>query len=172
MQEESNNIITTEREPLRWLFTAEYEDGTTVVQDPNDTCKTRDDGTGSAFTDVLKVEEDKKLVAFHLDHVNGKESASVDLLTGAFIVNGTPLNIHDQNFAPELHPLRLIYHRETRIDQEIKATVEDDGSVTQEDVGDPRHFVNRYFIGWQTTVNGKNKQATIAVGQVVLYGYC
>lgn len=151
-----------EREPLRWLFTAEFSDGTTIEQTQEDKCTTRDDGTGSAFTDVLAREDE--LTAFHLYHVEGKEAVSVDLVTGAFVVNGTPLHAHDQFFEPELHKLRLIYHRETRVQQEMKATVQEDGSVKQEPVGEPRHFINRYFIGWQTTIMGKNKQVTLAVG--------
>jgi len=150
------------REPFRWLFTAEFKDGTIIEQTQEDKCLTRTDGTGSAFTDVLAREDE--LVAFHLYSVDGKEAASVDLITGAFIINNTPFHAHDQYFEPTQHKLRLIYHRETRIDSDIKSTVENDGTINQEDVGQ-RHYVNRYFIGWQTTTKtNKNVQATIAVG--------
>lgn len=150
------------REPFRWLFTAEFEDGSKVEQDMNDTCHCRTDGTGSAFTDVLEREKTSPVTAFHLYNVNGREAVSVDLRTGAFIVNGTPINIHEQHFAADKHQLKLVYFRETRVDNDVKATVEDDGSVTQSDGFNARHYVNRYFIGWD--VVGKNKQAILAVG--------
>lgn len=147
---------------MRWLFTAEFSDGTTIVQDQEDKCHTRDDGTGSTFTDVLAREDE--LVAFHLHNVDGQQVASVDLLTGAFIVNGTPMHIHDQYFEPSKHKLRLIYFREARIENDVHGVVEEDMTVTQTNGLNPRHYVNRYFIGWQTTIMGKNKQVTLAVG--------
>lgn len=138
---------TVAREPLRWLFIAHFADGSTIEQDQADRSTTRTDGSGSTFTDVLARQDD--LVAFEL--VNDQQSVMVDLQTGAFIVNGTPLHIHDQYFEPQHHSLRLIYFRETRVDLDP-------------DRNESTHYTNRYFIGWQTTVNGKNKQATLAVG--------
>ncbi len=87
----------------------------------------------------------------------------VDLRNGAFLINGTAINIHNQYFEPEKYPLELVYFRETRVEQEKKGTVQEDGSVLEEIIG-MRHYVNRYFIGWRTEVNGKNKQVTLAVG--------
>lgn len=162
--QQTNQTPKTIREPLAWLFVAEYADGSTISQDAADTCTTRTDGTGSAFTDVLEREKDVRLAAFHLYHLDGKQAASVDLITGAFIVNGTPVHVHDQYFDPTRHKLRLVYFRENKIDNEVTATVQADGSVTQQSSATARHYVNRYFIGWQTTVGGKNKQVTLAVG--------
>lgn len=160
-QPQQLNVV--DREPFRWLFTAEFEDGSTIEQDLDDTCHTRTDGTGSTFTDVLAREDE--LVAFHLYHVNGKEAASVDLRTGAFVLNGTPIHAHEQYFEPTQHKLRLVYFRETRVDNDTRGTVQEDGSIAREDGLNPRHYVNRYFIGWQTTTkNDKNVQQTIAVG--------
>lgn len=151
------------REPLKWLFVAFFADGSSIIQDQEDKCLTRTDGTGSTFTDVLAKES--QLSHFELQHVDGKQAITVDLRTGTFIVNGTPLQVHDQNFDAIAHELRLVYFRESRVDQQQKATVQTDMSIKYEDVGKPRHYVNRYFIGWQTTtVHGKNIQHTIAVG--------
>lgn len=163
-QQPSQQLNTIEREPFRWLFTAEFQDGTTIEQDLDDTCKSRTDGTGSTFTDVLEKEKESPLVAFHMYHVSGKEAASVDLFTGAFVVNGTPLHAHNQYFEPHKYPLKLVYFRESRVDNDVKGTVLEDGSVDQEHGLNPRHYVNRYFIGWTTELHGKNKQVTIAVG--------
>lgn len=161
--ESAKKIVTVDREDFRWLFTAEFADGTTIEQDQEDKSKTRTDGTGSTFSDVLAREND--LVAFHLYHVSGKEAASVDLRTGAFVINGTPFHAHEQYFEPTQNKLRLVYFRETRINNDVLSTVLVDGSIDRQDGLNPRHFVNRYFIGWQTTTKaGKNVQHTIAVG--------
>lgn len=140
------------REPLRWLFAAWFEDGSEIVQDQEDKCYTRTDGTGSTYTDVLAKDG---LVGFALISTDGKQHVSVDLKTGAFIVNDTPLHIHNQLFEPQNHKLELVYFRETRIDQQIN------GKGKQVSAS---HYVNRYFIGWKTKVHGKDKQVTIAVG--------
>ena len=76
----------------------------------------------------------------------------VDLVDGHFDIDGVPFEIHEQNLIPK--DLRLVYFRETKVqatlgmNQEIKTT---------------NHFVNRYFIGWQCTINDKNYQYTLAV---------
>lgn len=146
--------IKTVMEPLRWLFQADFQDDTSIVQDQDDKCYSRTDGTGSTFTDVLARESE--LVAFALFNPETKEVVSVDLITGNFTANGTPMSLHDQFLEPQNHNLRLVYFRETRVEQVVGAR---DGQVRN-----TRHYVNRYFIGWQTTVKGKNKQVTLAVG--------
>lgn len=142
----------TDREPLTWLFKAKYADDHLIEQDAADTCHSRKDGTGSAFSDVL---DRGKPTGFGLYKVGGGQYAWVDLVTGNFVVNGTVIALHNQNFEPEKYKLELVYFRETRVDQEVGQDGEAVGS---------RHYVNRYFIGWRTTVNGKNKQVTLAVG--------
>lgn len=153
-----------EREPMRWLFTAEFADGSTIEQDESDRSQTRTDGTGSRFSDVLAYQDTSPLVAFHLYHTNGKEAATVDLRTGAFVINGTPFHAHNQFFEPGERQLELIYFRETRVESDVRGTVQDDGSVKEEHGLNPRHYVNRYFIGWRTIDAGKETSQTIAVG--------
>lgn len=138
------------REPMRWLFTAHFDDDTTIEQDQEDRSLTREGG--SAFTDVLAK---PGLIAFKLQATDTQEWALVDLTTGAFIVNGTPLNLHNQYFEPHKYPLEIVYFQETRIDQVLNEKGEE-LSI--------RHYTNRYFIGWKTEVNGKEKQVTLAVG--------
>lgn len=145
-----SNKDNIEREPLRWLFVAHFRDGSSIEQPIDDHSKNHVEGAEhnpSAFTDVLEREDE--LQAFELRQVNGPETALVDLITGAFVINGTPFHAHDQFFEPTEHKLKLVYHRETRLDHDMA------GNVT-------RHYVNRYFIGW-TAVGNKNK-AIIAVG--------
>lgn len=133
---------------LDWLFTAYFSEGNWLDQTQEDISQ---NGEGSAFTDVMARKDE--LVAFEL--INDDQSVHLNLKTGVFTVNGTPLVIHDQHFDPSKHKLRLIYFRETRAERDLN---------DKEEVVGQRHFVNRYFIGWQTTANGKNKQYTLAVG--------
>lgn len=129
---------------LKYLFTAEFNDGTTVEQTQEDISFT---GKGSAFTDVL-VKDGLKSFSLH-----GKDnSVTVDLKTGKFGVNGLWVDIHDQYFDPSQHKLRLIYFRETIVER-----------VQSDETTEDRHYVNRYFIGWHTTVKGKNIKVTLAV---------
>lgn len=137
---------------LKWTFTAEFEDGHFIDQE-DDTCLTRVDGTGSRFSDVLAYPQ--RLTAFHLIQDETGEAVSVDLVTGAFIVNGTPIHVHDQYFDPMDYELDLVYFRETRAEQDLNAMNE---RIAE------RHYINRYFIGWETMVNGKNVKQTLAVG--------
>lgn len=147
LQRSQNKPIVTE--PYRWLFIAYFDDGTTIEQDHIDRSVT---GNGSKFTDVLAQDG---LVGFELRHVDDVQSVYIDLITGTFMVNNTPLVIHNQYFDPEKYKLELVYFREMRAEQVIGA---DGEQISQ------RHFTNRYFIGWKTIVNGKEKQVTIAVG--------
>lgn len=143
-------------EPFRWLFIAHFEDGSEIVQEADDKSKTRTDGTGSSFTDVLEIAKRKKLMAFTLRSVAGNAGhVTVDLVSGNFVVNGVPVCAHNQNFEPHRYPLELVYFRETRAEQT---------QTVKGDIVSARHYVNRYFIGWKTTVNGKDKQVTLAVG--------
>lgn len=137
---------------ITWLFVAYFEDGTVIGQTQEDKCTTRTDGTGSAFSDVLAKDG---LIKFALERVNEPESVVVDLITGEFSVNGTPVIAHNQFFEPQKYDLELVYFRETRVDQKVDS---DGKRVSLE------HYVNRHFIGWKTQVNGKEKQVTLAVG--------
>lgn len=141
----------TTKEPMTWLFKAKFADGHIIEQDLEDTCHSRDDGTGSAFSDVLAY---GKPSGFGLYHEGDKQYIWVDLITGNFVVNGTVMAAHNQNFEPEKYPLELVYFRETRVEQ----TVNRDAEIVS-----TRHYINKYFIGWKTLVNGKDKPVLLAV---------
>lgn len=145
---------------LSWLFVAYFKDGSHILQTQED--KSTTSKSGSAFTDVMSNFDD--LVAFELRHEDGDKVVTVDLVTGNFVVNGVPVCAHNQYFEAEKYPLKLVYFRENRVEQHQTATIQPDMSVQTEDVGTPTHYVNRYFIGWETTIMGKNKQVTLAVG--------
>lgn len=135
-------------QPFSWQFTAVFRDGSKVVQDPND----HGPDTNS-FKLVLDRLDD--LVTFELNHIDGQQQVFVDLMSGNFMVNNTPIAIHNQRFEPQMYKLELVYFREKREEQTLNAKAE---TVSQ------KSYVNRYFIGWKTEVNGKDKQVTLAVG--------
>lgn len=171
---------------LEWLFIAYFRDGSVIQQTQDD--KPKEQPEGSAFTDVLARARATDLVAFELRHEDGVKVATVDLQTGNFVVGGIPFCAHNQHFDPDArdlvfdeagepvldedgqqltkrrYNLELIFFREVKHDQQMLATVQDDMSIKEEPIGEPNHYVNRYFIGWQTEVQGKMKQVTIAVG--------
>lgn len=130
---------------LRFLFVAEFDDGSQFAQTHEDVSQL--DPGKSAFFDVLEFGKTKQLVRFHLtDKLNWY---TVDLRDGLFEVNGMAFAAHDQNFAPIL-PLTLIYFRETH------ARKLSDGTTDQ--------YVNRYFLGWWCLDEHGNKvQQTIAI---------
>ncbi len=150
-------MTSVESEPFRWLFVAHLKDGRKIEQSDKDHLP------GSReFGDVLAVEKD--LAAFELRHVDGKQSVAVDLVTGAFVVNGTPINIHDQTINPAIWNLRLIYFREVLQEAQAEATVQEDGKPKIGNIVPTRAYANRYFVGWQATYRGENIKYTVAVG--------
>ena len=147
---------------FRWLFIATFDDGSVIEQTPEDK-SVLEPATRSAWYDVMqRLEAGHKLKQLDLCHVNGKEIVTVDMHTGAIIINGTPFNAHhEQQFDPATAELQPILFHETKRRQTITGTVQDDLSVKSE-ISSTEGFINRYFIGWQE-VGGSNK-ALIAVG--------
>lgn len=142
-------MSTVHGQKLKYLFRAEFSDGSIYDQTQEDQSLT--EPLRSAFYDVLQREED--LIKFTL--VGEGHEYSVDLRDGHFEVDGVSIDIAEQNFVP-LEPLRVVFFREVR--QEFEH-----GGFLNPDVKPIRRYVNRYFIGWQTTIKGKNHQRTIAV---------
>lgn len=140
--------MSTVNKPLKYLFTAEYEDGSAYAQPEDDISRLHKgdkDFTPSSFRDI----DQEKLVRFSLS--DGVDTYEVDLRSGDFAVNGKELSLHEQGFDPFAHKLRLIYFREVR--KEFNANME------EVDV-----YVNKYVFGWQTTDStGKNHQLTVGI---------
>lgn len=142
---------------LKYLFTATFQDGTVIQQDEQDKSPNDPEGKKSQFWDVLEYEKHSPLIKFSLKKkILGlaANEASVDLLTGKFSINGTEFDVADQNFVIT-QPLRIVYFRETQKQQDVH--------VKTHTVIEERHFINRYFIGWQTTWLGKNYQCAIGI---------
>lgn len=151
------SIFNGQSTTLKYLFTAFFEDGHTIEQTPEDV-STIEPEKRSAFFDVLAYEQKSPLIEFALYNLEERKAISVDLKTGLFTsVLGDQrieFNIADQLFEKEA-PFRLIYFRENRVEQLV-------GNNTGE-IKNQRFYINRYFIGWQTTWNNENYQRTIAI---------
>lgn len=129
--------------PLKYLFTATYEDGSQLRQLPDDV-STRDPKR-SAYYDI----DHDKLVSFALV---GHEPAThylVDLRDGHFEVNGVPFRMHEE---PNLTVFRLIFFRQHTHHMRV-------GPAANEELA---HQIV-YRMGWQCTVDGKNYQQIMQI---------
>lgn len=115
---------------LSYLFVAEFEDGTTITQTPEDKSELEDNR--SAFYDVLQRKD--QLNRFHL--TDGNTWFTVDMRDGLFEINGVPFAAHNQFMDVSQYELNLVYFRETRRYY---------GHIPE---GFPQQHVNRFFIGW------------------------
>jgi hypothetical protein len=127
------------RPHLKYLFIAEFFDGSVYRQTPDDT--SRVDPLRSCFYDVLN--HPAPVTRFTL---RGEDalSASVELTTGLFTVNGVTFRAGDPRCVPSSY--RLVFYRQHVV----------------EIIGGDRHDVT-YHLGWQGEFAGRNVQCTIAV---------
>lgn len=140
---------------LFYLFEADFNDGTTYIQGTDD--ESIDTPGKNAFYDILQREDE--VIRFHM--VGQGHRYTVDLRDGHFEVDGVPFEIHDQMLAPL--NLRLVYWKEMRAEQDIKATVNKDMGIDEEVMAE-RNYINRFFIGWKCYDRKKKPvQYTIAI---------
>ena len=131
---------------LKYLFTATFSDDTSIQQTPEDVSLV--DPKRSAFYDVLqRIAAGDKLIGFSL--TDGTHTASLDLITGQFTINGLPFGCYPDKMPTPEADYRLIYYR--RHQQHF--------TLNYQEVGHDIQFV----FGWQTTIAGKNYQQTIEV---------
>jgi hypothetical protein len=90
---------------LKYLFRAQYTDGTFLRQTEEDVSSTK--AGGSAFSDV----DHTRLESFFLS--NGSQQIGVDLRDGTFWVNDVKFYLHDPDDMPGEGPVRLYYFRRT-----------------------------------------------------------
>jgi hypothetical protein len=133
--------------PLKYLFKVEFADGVLFEQNSED--KSLIEPKRSAFFDVLEREKESRILRFLL--TNGDHAYLVDLVDGHFEIDGMSFNCHET--LPHDYPdRRLIFYRQHRHDFNSA------GGAMGEEIN---HTVE-YFIGWQTTINGKNYKETIS----------
>lgn len=131
---------------MKYLFTAEYKDGTHYIQNPEDISITEPE-TRSCFFDI----DHSKLVKFSLKG-EGHEYA-IDLRDGHFEVDGVPFFMHEDH---DLVGFKLIFFRQhthsfnQKMDSNSQPT-----EISHEIV---------YRMGWQTTtVRGENYQQIMQI---------
>lgn len=126
--------------PLKYLYTATYEDGSTYVQTADDKSIFEPD-TRSCFTDVLRLAEKKRLISFVLKQITEDGSKGdeygVDLRDGHFEINGVAFRMHEY----PISDIKLVYFRQHKVDflQSRTADTEISHNVV-------------YRMGWQATV--------------------
>lgn len=142
---------------LKYLFKSEFSDGTTFTQTQEDVSKI--DPTRSAFYDIL--ESKSKIKKFTLSKFF--EHYSVNLETGEFEINGVTFEVETGKPPPIIdgHPpeLKLIYYRQHK--QKMNVTVDTESGIVTN--ATPGSDDITYFIGWETTINGKNYKKIIGI---------
>ena len=131
--------------PLKYLFTATFADGTQIVQSPDDKSELEPERR-SQFYDVLKLAEQKQLIAFALKG-EGHEYG-VDLRDGHFEIDGMSFRMHET----EVYGFRVIFFRQHTHSFNVDA--EKNEELSHEIV---------YQLGWQCTVDGKNYQRIMQI---------
>ena len=126
---------------LKYLFAAQYNDGTIFYQDGDDISLTTPGK--SQFYDVLQREKDLEAFALHGDN----HQYSVSLLTGHFEIDGVPFELYDG----PVENRRLIFFRRNTHTFNVE-------NIEQS------HLVE-YHMGWQGNVpgTGENIQRVIII---------
>jgi hypothetical protein len=130
---------------LSYLFECHFNDGTILQQTQEDVSST--EPTRSAFFDVIQRLNDVQLFGVY----NDVHTAVVDLRDGHFEIDGVVFTISGDELPEGDHELRLIYFRRHR------------HTLAMGEIPDELKHETEYHIGWQTTVEGKNYQRTIAL---------
>lgn len=135
---------------LKYLFEAEFEDGTIFKQNKKDVSTL--DPKRSAFYDLLQ--DKRKIVRFTLTEQSGDKQISIDLTDGKFNqenCTGADLLFEGDASLPEgISDYRLIFYRQHKHELNPETTEELSHQV-------------RYCLGWQTTFKKKNYQQVLGV---------
>lgn len=142
--------MSTTKQPLKYLFSAEFDDGHIIRQPADDRSIKHIEGAESnpsAFTDVLEYSWTHNLTAFVLANEDFSDIFMVDLLDGSFRINGVDFSQEDEPLVER----KIIYFREVYIQQELG-----------KEASEP--FVNRYIIGYEgKDSNGKVQKKVIYI---------
>lgn len=127
---------------LKYLFTAEYKDGSIFHQNAEDK-SSREPEKRSAFFDVRQEE----LKSFTL--TGAGHSYKVDLSDGHFEVDGVPFRMHEEQ---DLSGFRIIFFRQHT--HSFNQTREKTTEIAHDIV---------YRLGWQCTVKGQNYKQVMQI---------
>lgn len=130
--------MTTNSDPLKYRFVAEYVDGTILQQNAEDVSAV--DPKRSAYFDV----DHSRLRAFAL---LGKEhNFLVDLQDGHFEVDKVVFSVHDAKDA--VPPFKLVFFRRHQNSIKMDYRVEQNGDTLWQRTYDPTHRVS-FRLGWE-----------------------
>jgi|ERR1700719_3524342 len=142
---------------LKYLFVAEFTDGTVIEQTPDDMSKL---GLRNCYSDVLEAQKNGKILkAFTLNRVGSVENVSVNLLTGIFTINGLEVLLESDKLPALPDHFELIWYHQVTRDMNITYAVQTGKEVDRTYAPEFRE----YFIGWKCTIHGKSYQQKIAV---------
>ena len=130
--------------PHKYLFRADYKDGESYEQGSEDKSLQKEDK--NAFFDIFyqPIKPLTDLLRFNL--IGEGHIYTVDLTDGHFEIDGIPFHLNDED---SLKDFRLVFFK-----RHFHHT-----TVGGKGMGHDIH----YFIGWQTTVNGKNHKQMIQI---------
>ncbi len=138
---------------LKYLFVAEYTDGSFEKQTSTDISKL--DIKRSQFYDVLQ--SGKVIRKFSL--VGDGNTITVNLQTGIFSINGLKVLLESEKLPTLPDKFELIFYRQWTENLNI-----DVDAATGEEFGRKQMpSFCEYFIGWQCNIKGKNYKQKIAV---------
>lgn len=146
--------MSTVPQPLKYLWTAYFDDGKVIAQPEDDRYSKHDDAAEynpSSFRDLLEYQEKADLIYFD---INDKVFAyGIDFRDFRFGINGTWFSLELQDEV--LTDRKLVYFREVKRDEHHNA----DGSVV---VDEPR--ITAYYYGYEgKNAKGENVQKVIKI---------
>lgn len=149
------STVNLETTPLKYRWTAYFDDGTVLKQPEDDRYSKHVDGAEhnpSAFRDILDHEKIAKLIYFDLN--DGTFAYGVDLPSGRFGINGTWFGLEPED-APETKR-KLIYYRVVDRDKVINFDTDEEQ--------DKEPVIQAYCFGYEyKDAHGKNVQKVIQI---------
>lgn len=141
---------------LKYLFEAEFIDGTVFKQTPEDKSSMEPDR--NCYFDVLEmVKNGKTIRRFSL--VSEGNRVTVDLGTGIFYINHLAVLLESEKLPRLPDKFDLVWYHQ--VTQNKNITFEKKTGTILKTENEPEF--REYFIGWQANINGKNYKQKIAV---------
>lgn len=142
---------------LKYLFVAEFVDGTFFNQTPDDQSTLVE--KRNCYYDVLQT--GKTIRRFSLVGQGDAKgnTITVDLGSGIFYVNGLPVLVESEKLPTLPDKFTLIWYHQVTRDTNITLDTKTNQILKSEDMPEFRE----YFIGWQCLINKRNYQIKMAV---------
>ncbi len=137
--------MSTVKQPLKYLWTAYFEDGVVLEQPADDRYSKHVEGAEqnpSAFKDLLDYTEKAKLIYFDIN--DGSFAYGIDMPSRRFGINGTWFSLPEEE---PLEDIRLEYFRTVKRNDKVNFK---DGAVESIEEGEPE--IEYYNFGY----SGKN----------------